>query len=101
VSISELDQLLEHRWPGKVRRGLALELADLSERDPARYRRIVSEALAEAGHQEHAENLLDMFQNAAQHRQEQDRELLDLLHGGGDCATLPPGGDTYWLNVPQ
>jgi len=27
VSISELDQLLEQRWPGKVRRGGALALA--------------------------------------------------------------------------
>ena len=31
VSISELDQLLEQRWPGKVRCGLALRLSRRSE----------------------------------------------------------------------
>ena len=35
VSISELDQLLERRWPGKVRRGLALKLPSFFE-NPSR-----------------------------------------------------------------
>jgi hypothetical protein len=62
------------------------ELADLSERDPALYRQIVSEGFAEAEHHEHGESLLGMVQNAEQHRQEQDREVLARLHAGGDAA---------------
>jgi hypothetical protein len=51
------------------------ELADLSERDPARYRQIVSEA----EHQEQGLALLGMIDNATERRQEQDRALLDAI----------------------
>jgi len=63
------------------------ELADLSESDPALYESIVSEGVAEAEGQEHSEALLGLLQNATEHRQEQDRELLDLLHRGGDAGS--------------
>ena len=62
------------------------ELADLAEGDPAGYRQAVSEALAEAERREHGEALLGMIENATQHRQKRDQELLDLLHGGGGAA---------------
>jgi hypothetical protein len=63
------------------------ELADLSERDPALLESIVWEGVAEAEGQEHGEALLGVMQNATQHRQEQDRELLGLLHRGGDAGS--------------
>jgi hypothetical protein len=59
------------------------ELADLAERDPARYRQAVSEARAEVERQEQGEALLGLIENAAQRRQEQDRELLGRLFEGG------------------
>ena len=62
------------------------ELVDLAERDPDAYREAVREARAEVEQREHAETLLGMFENATQHRQKRDQELLDLLHGGGGAA---------------
>jgi hypothetical protein len=59
----------------------------VSESDPALLESIVSEGVLEAEGQEHAEALLGVMQNATQHRQEQDRELLDLLHRGGDAGS--------------
>jgi hypothetical protein len=54
------------------------ELSDLAENDPDRFRELVNEV----EQQEHGESVLGMVQNAAQHRQEQDRELLGRLFGG-------------------
>jgi len=55
------------------------ELADLAETDPAGYRQLLSEARTEAERREHGEALLSMFDNATQHRQEQDRAALEAI----------------------
>jgi hypothetical protein len=55
------------------------ELADLSESDPALLESIIREGFAEAEQQEQGEALLGLLQNATEHRQEQDRELLERL----------------------
>jgi hypothetical protein len=64
------------------------ELADLAERDPQGYQALIEDLgdEDEAERQEHGEALLGMVQSAAQHREEQDRELLARLFGGGDVA---------------
>jgi hypothetical protein len=55
------------------------ELADLQDTDPALFEQTIREGVVEAERQEHGEFLLDMYENSTQRRQEQGRELLDLL----------------------
>jgi hypothetical protein len=56
-----------------------VHLAGLAETDPALYEQIIREGVVEAEQQEHGEALLGMFENAAERRQDQDRELLDAI----------------------
>jgi hypothetical protein len=65
----------------------ALEtLAQIAESSPVRFRQVVSETLAGIREQVHGERLLSMIDNAGQHRQERDTEVLDRMHGGGGAA---------------
>jgi hypothetical protein len=61
------------------------ELAELAETDPEGYQALIEDLgdEDEAEQQEQGETLLGLIENADQRRQEQDRELLDRLHGGG------------------
>lgn len=68
------------------------ELADLSERGPALYEQIIREGFTEAEQQEQGGALLGVIENATEHRQEQDRALLDAIARARLASGAEEGG---------